>query len=88
LLPTPAVAQSDGDRAFGGFLAHDVLVQLFDDFTRSHLRHGLQLFDGQIAIGVDADVGGNVQRSLDDVARRQLGRLQEGSGRRLRETPA
>ena len=30
----------DGDRALGRLLADDVLVQLFDDFTRSHLRHG------------------------------------------------
>src|SRR6185437_7260699 len=30
-------------------------------------RSGLQGFDGDIAVGVDADVGGNVERLLDDL---------------------
>ena len=36
----PAIAQGDGHRALGRGLADDVLVELFDDFARSHLRHG------------------------------------------------
>ena len=73
LAAAPAVAQGDGDRSFGGLLADDVLVQLFDDFTRGHLRHGaLQFLDRQIAIRVDADVCGDVERTFDDVARGHL----------------
>ena len=73
LAAAPAVAQGDRDRAFGGLLADDVLVELLDDLARGHLRHGaLQLLDGQIAIGVDADVRGDVERALDDIARGQL----------------
>jgi hypothetical protein len=40
LASAPAIAQGDRDRALGRFLAHDVLIQLFDYFTRGHLRHG------------------------------------------------
>ena len=38
LLPAPAVAQRDRDRALGSILADDVLVQFVDDFSGSH--HG------------------------------------------------
>ena len=40
LLPAPAVAQGNGDGAFGILLADDVAVQLGDDFLRGHGRHG------------------------------------------------
>jgi hypothetical protein len=40
LASAPAIAQGNGDGTFGRFLPDDVLVQLLDDFTRSHLRHG------------------------------------------------
>ena len=33
LLPPPAIAQGDGDRALGGLLADDVLVELGDDLA-------------------------------------------------------
>jgi hypothetical protein len=35
LHAAPAVTQRDGDRALGGVLADDVLVQLLDDLPRS-----------------------------------------------------
>jgi hypothetical protein len=37
----PAVAQRVGDGAFCLLLADDVLVQLVDDFSGSHVRHGV-----------------------------------------------
>ena len=40
LLPPPAVAQRDGDRALGGVLADDVLVELGDDLGGGHVGHG------------------------------------------------
>ncbi len=40
LLTPPAIAKRDGDGALGRVLADDVLVQLVDDFLRSHRRHG------------------------------------------------
>src|SRR5450631_1142306 len=40
LTAPPAIAQGNGDGTFGRFLPDDVLVELLDDFTRSHLRHG------------------------------------------------
>ena len=48
LLPAPAVAQRDRDRALGAVLADDVLVELVDDFLRGHrTRYAslLQRFD-------------------------------------------
>src|SRR3984957_16156885 len=45
---------------------------------------GLQLLDRQIAIRVDADVRGNIERAFDDVARGHLS-LHEGQRRGLRE---
>ncbi len=46
-----------------------------------------QFFDGQVAVGVNADVRRNVERTLDDVARGQIS-LHEGEGGRLREAAA
>ena len=40
LLPPPAVAQCDRDRALRLLLADDVLVQFVDDFLGRHLAHG------------------------------------------------
>src|SRR5277367_3828168 len=48
---------------------------------------GLQLFDRQIAIGIDADIRGDMQRALDDVAGGHLA-LHEGHGSRLRQAAA
>ena len=36
LLPAPAVPERDGHRALGARLPDDVLVELVDDFLRSH----------------------------------------------------
>src|SRR5271154_7614722 len=47
----------------------------------------LQFLDGQAAIGVDTDIRGNIQRSFDDIARRQFA-LHEGESGRLREPAA
>src|SRR5271156_527714 len=46
-----------------------------------------QLLDGEMPIGVDADVRRDVQRAFDDVARRQFA-LHEGECRSLRESAA
>ena len=35
MLPSRAVAQRNGNRALGGLLSYNVLVQLGDDFARS-----------------------------------------------------
>jgi hypothetical protein len=43
LLAAPAVAQRDGHGALGAGLAHDVVVQLGDDFLGGHGRHGVSL---------------------------------------------
>ena len=43
LLAAPAVAQRDGHSALGAGLAHDVVVQLGDDFLGGHGRHGVSL---------------------------------------------
>ena len=40
LLPAPAIAQRDRDRALGGVLADDVFVELVNDFLGGHVRHG------------------------------------------------
>src|SRR5580698_6787237 len=47
----------------------------------------LQFLDRQIPIRVDADVRGDIERALDDVASRQVP-LHEGLRRRLREASA
>ena len=39
LLPAPAVAQGNGDGAFGIVLAYDVFVQLLDNFAGCHFGH-------------------------------------------------
>src|SRR5258708_7081305 len=45
LLPAPAIAKRDRDRALSGFLADDVLVELGDDFLGGHVRrHGRLVF--------------------------------------------
>src|ERR1700674_5061441 len=89
LAAAPAIAQRDRDRAFGRFLADDVLVQLFDYFSRGHLRHGaLQLLDRQIAVRVDADIRGDIERALDDIACGQVITLHESHSRSLCETSA
>src|SRR5215469_10071422 len=44
--------------------------------TPAALRRA-QLLDDDVAIGVDADVGGNVECTLDDVARTELRALEE-----------
>ena len=44
LHPAPAVAQGDGHRPFGFVLADDVFVQLVDNLTGSHCRHGCSGF--------------------------------------------
>ena len=38
-LTTPAIANCDGNSAFGAFLTDNMLVKLFDDFLGSKLTH-------------------------------------------------
>src|SRR5215470_14069685 len=40
-----------------------------------------QFLDDDVAVGVDADIGGNVERVLDDAARVELGRLEQRTRR-------
>src|SRR5579862_5805713 len=42
---------------------------------------GVQLLDHHVAVGVDADVGGDVERALDDGARIERGALHQGARR-------
>ena len=75
LLAPHAVAQRDGDRALGLRLADDVLVELGDDLARRQRIDGAwwcaqegkstsQFFDGEVGVGVDADLGGDRHRVL------------------------
>ena len=41
LHAAPAIAQRDGDRALGGALADDVLVEFGDDFARGHFSSSI-----------------------------------------------
>ena len=68
LQPAPAIAQRDGDGALGVVLADDEAVEFGDDFARGEVGHssGLQAFDRHVAVGVDADVGGDVERLAHD----------------------
>src|ERR1700722_1396290 len=47
-----------------------------------------ELLDGEIAIGVDADVRGDIERTLHDFSRRELGCIYQGLGGRLRVAAA
>ena len=79
LQPAPAVAQRDRDRALGVGLADDEAVELGDDFARGEVADGSvyqapagstaegQAFrNGDVAVGVNADVGGDVERAAHD----------------------
>src|SRR5262245_52485898 len=56
--------------------------------ARSLVFLALQLFDDEVAVGIDADVGGDVQRTFDDLARAEFGVVGERARRRLRERAA
>ena len=75
----PAIAERNGNRTLGVVLADDVLVELLDDFPWRHLRHVVILrlravagkdLDNDIAVGVHADGGGNLQCLANDVLSR------------------
>ena len=80
-LPAHAVAQRDGHGALGLGLADDELVELGDDLPRRQRADrrcaalgkkdghgGLQLFDREGPVGVDADLAGDRHRLLGDLA--------------------
>src|SRR5215212_690175 len=48
----------------------------------------LEGFDDMVLVRVDAELAGDLERLLDDVARRELGVLEQGAGRRMRIRPA
>ena len=80
LHAAPAVAQRDRHGALGGGLADDVLVQLLDDLARGHRRHvrrraARASVSIAVAVRVDADVGRDAERLLDDRPRVELGVL-------------
>ena len=84
LLPPPAIAQRDGDRALRGALADDVLVELAHDLLGREalgVEHGVvdgpgrwmtisEALDRDVVVRVDADLGGDAHRFLGDLARR------------------
>ena len=79
LHPPPAISQGDGYCTLGLFLTNDVFIELVNYLTGSHCRHGRsvsvvgrQHFKGAVVIGVDADVGGNIEAFLDDLVGGQL----------------
>ena len=80
----PAVAQGDGNGFLGFALADDVFIQFRHDlFWRQFcFFHGntsfLDFFDNDIMVGVDADVGCDVQGLFSDVPGRQVRVLHEG----------
>ena len=84
LRAPPAVAQRDRDRALGVGLADDVLVELVDDLARRHRHRHHELFDRDLAVRVDADVGGDRERFRDDRARVELGVVEQRARRGLR----
>src|SRR5580700_11074944 len=47
-----------------------------------------KLLEGEVAMGIDANVRGDVRLALDEVPRGELGRLQQGLRRGLREAAA
>ena len=53
LLPAPAIAQGDGDGAFGPILANDVPVEFGDDFLGRHLRHAGTVSQGAFHNRID-----------------------------------
>src|SRR5690554_2808776 len=64
-----------------------------ETFLRCCLRQPLlalsrEFLDGEVAVGVDADVAGDVERFLDDLACRQVGILDQRGGSRLRKRAA
>ena len=75
-MPAPAVAKRDRDRALGVVLADDEAVEFGNDFARgkegAHTDVRLsdldfQAFDGDVLVGEDADVGGDLHRALGDL---------------------
>ena len=57
-LPAHAIAKSDGNGAFCGVLAHDVLVEFDDNFPRGHVIEGgeqLLFLGGRGAIGAGGE---------------------------------
>ena len=55
LLPPPAVAQRDRDRALGVVLADDVAVEFGDDFAGRKVGHVVPSYDGdRLVAGGDA----------------------------------
>src|SRR3970040_2253422 len=73
------------------FLVSTKNVSVHHSIIRVHLRPKmlkLQYFNRQVTIGIDADVGGDIQGALDNVARTELGAVQQGARGRLRERPA
>lgn len=70
LLATPAVAQGDGDGAFGAVLADDVLIEFGDDFSGGHVgsgHNGISSVCGKaLALGKNHEMG-LVAQGFDDV---------------------
>ena len=87
LHPAPAISQGDSHRPLGFFLAHDVFVELVDNLTGSHCRHGRsgsvvfgEHFKGAIVVGVDTNIGGDIQTFLDYLVGGQVCVFQQGPG--------
>ena len=80
----PAVAQGDGDGFLGFPLADDVFIQFRHDlfwrqFCFFHENTSfLNFFDNDVVVGVDADIGCNMQGFFSDFPGRQVRVLHEG----------
>ena len=90
LLAPPAVAQRDRDRALGGLLADDEAIELGDDLARGQGAHARQLdrLEGQMRVGVDADVGRDRHRLAGDRLGGHALDVEQRARRGERERPA
>ena len=90
LLAAPPVAECDGTCALGIVLADDIAIELGTDFARREIGHGLQAFDDDVFVGVDADIGRDFHRPAGNFLRLQsvLAEQAAGGGKRDRPTRA
>ncbi len=104
LLTADAIAESDGNGAFGVGLTDNVLIEFSDNFARSEFvekrrfrgrilrevdHHFLgQLLKSQIVVGVDASIAGDLHGFLHDFARIQRGVFQKRNGSAFGERAA
>ena len=78
LQASPAIAQRNGHCALGFGLPNNVFIELVNNFTRRHSRHGLtQCFDSVVVVGVDTNVARDLQAFGDNFRRGQVALVQQ-----------